>query len=256
MSFKTKMGVIYIMRHAEREDRATELQGLDWISTAPRPQDPPLSKRGFEQAQLVGRQLKGKGITKILCSPMLRTCQTAELVATQLGLGANTICVELGLVEEAKHFRGINHEPRPNWNPIVLTPQYHLENTSKRIDLSYVSLNPVKHVRDDSIPNTVREVSCSNTLDRDQITKDRCKLTLHRVLESPQLQDEVVLCVAHYSTVKIMSKTIEMDLPHGEDLRIRGDRRVSCFSGFKPTDPKNPKSPWRSIEGRWGTGDL
>lgn len=243
------------MRHAEREDRATELQGIDWISNAPRPQDPSLSKRGFEQAAMVGQQLKGKGITKILCSPMLRTCQTAELVAQQLGLGPNSICVELGLVEEAKHFRGINHEPRPNWNPIVLTAQYHYENTSKRIDLNYTSLNPVKHVKDDSIPNTVRELN-DNTTDRDGITKDRCQNTLKRVMEAPSLANEVVLCVAHYSTVKIMSKTLEIDLAHGEDLRIRGDRHVSCFSGFKPTDPSNPKSPWRSLNGRWGTGDL
>lgn len=34
------------MRHAEREDRAMEKQGLDWISTAPRPQDPALSPEG------------------------------------------------------------------------------------------------------------------------------------------------------------------------------------------------------------------
>lgn len=38
---------IYLMRHAEREDRAMEAEGKDWISTAPRPQDPGLSKRGI-----------------------------------------------------------------------------------------------------------------------------------------------------------------------------------------------------------------
>lgn len=251
------MDTVYIMRHAEREDRATELQGIDWISTAVRPQDPSLSKRGFEQAKNVGLQLKAAncGITKILCSPMLRTTQTAEIVAATLGLGENSICCELGLVEEAKHFRGINHEPRPNWNPIVLTAEWHKENTSKRIDLSYQSINPVKHVRDESIPNTVRELNDRET-DRDTITKDRCKNTIHKVITHPSLGNEIVLCVAHYSTVKIMSKQLEIDLPHGEDLRIRGDRHVSCFSGFKKLDPKDPKSPWRSIGGRWGTGEM
>ncbi len=38
---------IILMRHAEREDRAQELAGKDWISTAPRPQDPVLSARGM-----------------------------------------------------------------------------------------------------------------------------------------------------------------------------------------------------------------
>ncbi len=37
---------IIIMRHAEREDRAAEAEGKDWISTAPRPQDPLLSTKG------------------------------------------------------------------------------------------------------------------------------------------------------------------------------------------------------------------
>lgn len=39
---------IILMRHAEREDRAQEKQGLDWISTAPRPQDPTLSAEGMK----------------------------------------------------------------------------------------------------------------------------------------------------------------------------------------------------------------
>lgn len=249
------LGVLYIMRHAEREDRATELQGIDWISTAPRPQDPHLSGRGFEQASNVGRKLKGAGITKILCSPMIRTVQTADQVAEELGLGPNSICIELGLVEEAKHFRGINHEPRPNWNPIVLSPEYHRQNTSKRVDTSYKSVNSVRHVKDDSIPNTVRELN-DNTSERDSITKDRIRTTLIRILENRDFENEVILCVAHYSTVKIMSKTLEADLPHGEDLRIRGDRHVSCFGGFKPVDPKIPHGAWRSISGRWGTGDC
>lgn len=37
---------IILMRHAEREDRAAEAEGKDWISTAPRPQDPYLSEKG------------------------------------------------------------------------------------------------------------------------------------------------------------------------------------------------------------------
>lgn len=38
---------IILMRHAEREDRALEAEGKDWISTAPRPQDPKLSPKGI-----------------------------------------------------------------------------------------------------------------------------------------------------------------------------------------------------------------
>ena len=37
---------LILMRHAEREDRALEKEGKDWISTAARPQDPLLSPNG------------------------------------------------------------------------------------------------------------------------------------------------------------------------------------------------------------------
>lgn len=47
----TMVKSIILMRHAEREDRAQEMQGLDWISTAPRPQDPQLSAGGTIQSQ-------------------------------------------------------------------------------------------------------------------------------------------------------------------------------------------------------------
>lgn len=43
-----------------------------------------------------------KGVTRILCSPMIRTVLTAEYVARELGLGKNSICVEMGLVEEGE----------------------------------------------------------------------------------------------------------------------------------------------------------
>lgn len=43
---------IIIMRHAERIDRAEEAAGRDWISTAPRPQDPVLSPIGMNNLSI------------------------------------------------------------------------------------------------------------------------------------------------------------------------------------------------------------
>jgi hypothetical protein len=37
---------VILMRHAEREDRAVEAEGRDWIHSAERPQDPLLSAKG------------------------------------------------------------------------------------------------------------------------------------------------------------------------------------------------------------------
>lgn len=85
------------MRHADRMDKAMELNNLDWISTASRPQDPPLSVRGIEQAKEVGKQLKDSGITKILCSPMIRTLMTALEIANVMELGPSCILIEQGI---------------------------------------------------------------------------------------------------------------------------------------------------------------
>jgi len=46
-----------------------------------------LALLGLQQAENVGLRLKGKGITKILASPLVRAIQTAHAVAIELGLG-------------------------------------------------------------------------------------------------------------------------------------------------------------------------
>lgn len=269
---------IILMRHAEREDRAQELKGIDWISTAPRPQDPVLSEGGLDcfglcvltcleikssfllfgtlgiqQAKNAGEQMKNWGITKILSSPMIRTVQTSDIVAEQIGLGENSICVEMGLVEEAKSFRGKTaDEPRPNWNPLILPPS-ELAAYSRRLNLDYKTILDVQHVRDESALNTVREVH--DTLkDRDEVTRNRCRTALSRFLAEESLADDVVLCVGHGATVKSFALVLEAGLP--EEHKCQGERTVSCFAEFRPVDPANPSGPWRSVLPEWSTGDI
>ena len=47
-----------------------------------------LTDRGREQARALGRQLAAgdRGITRILCSPLVRAKETAELIAAETGL--------------------------------------------------------------------------------------------------------------------------------------------------------------------------
>ncbi len=201
----------------------------------------------------VGEQLRSVNITKILCSPMVRTVISADIIAEVLGLGENSICVEYGVVEEAKSFRGKTaDEPRPNWDPLVF-PVSELCNHSSRIDVSYEPLLVVKHVRDESKPNTVSEVHATLT-DRDAITKDRVRDVIRRIIAEPSLADDVVLVVAHGATVKAASFMFEEGLP--EELKISGERNVSCFSEWVPLDPANPSGPWRSVLGRWQSGEV
>jgi len=241
------------MRHAERIDRAEEAAGRDWISTAPRPQDPVLSPVGRKQAITVGEKLQSYGITKILASPMIRCVITADLIAEQLELKENSICVESGLVEEAKSFRGkMLPDPRPNWNPLVLST-IELSNYSNKIELDYVSLHNVEHVYDETLPNTVREVH--DTLnDRNEVTTDRCQTVLKKILTSESLSDEVVLCVAHGATVKAFSQALERGLP--EEHKISGERTVSCFAEYRAVNPDDMLGSWKSVAREWNTGDV
>ena len=183
---------------------------------------------------------------------MIRTVITSDLIADQLNLKAGSVCVEMGLVEEAKSFRGKTAgEPRPNWSPLVL-PVHELKAHSDKIDESYVSLHEVSHAKDDSKPNTVSELH-EHLTDRDEITRERCKTVLRKILAADHLQDDVVLCVGHGATVLAFTKALQAELP--EEYHIKGERNVSCFSEFRPVDPANPMGAWRSVTGVWQSGE-
>src|SRR5882757_8965527 len=51
----------------------------------------PLTQTGIEQAQKTGLEIKNFGITAIVCSPYLRARQTAEMIASELGIGFSHI---------------------------------------------------------------------------------------------------------------------------------------------------------------------
>lgn len=63
------------MRHGERQDMADS----NWVNTAPRPWDPPLSTFGLKQAAQRGTALldSGVAITAVVASPFTRCIQTA-----------------------------------------------------------------------------------------------------------------------------------------------------------------------------------
>ena len=67
-----KATTVFLVRHAEKGD-------------APR-ENPPLSDAGKTRAQALARLLKSSGVKAIYTSQFLRTMQTAEPIAEQLGL--------------------------------------------------------------------------------------------------------------------------------------------------------------------------
>lgn len=71
---------LYLVRHGETEwNRQRRIQGLT---------DIPLNDTGREQARTTGSLLTRRPVTRVVASPLGRARETAEIIATQLGLGA------------------------------------------------------------------------------------------------------------------------------------------------------------------------
>ena len=83
--------IVIVARHGERLDYITRENGGNWVATAERPFDTPLTRHGEEQGYKLGVQLAAETkrlgippVTEIYASPFLRTRQTA--VAASKGL--------------------------------------------------------------------------------------------------------------------------------------------------------------------------
>lgn len=72
------MTTIALLRHGQTD---WNLQGRIQGSS-----DIPLNDTGREQARDAGRRLRGRGVTKVVASPLVRASETARLAAEQLGL--------------------------------------------------------------------------------------------------------------------------------------------------------------------------
>jgi len=74
---------LYLMRHAEAA----------WMTPSQRDFDRPLDDRGERDAIKMGQRLKVRGVLPlvIISSPALRTTQTSELIATEIGFPVDKI---------------------------------------------------------------------------------------------------------------------------------------------------------------------
>jgi len=84
-----KSGNKYIfLRHGEAESNVEHV-----ISSLPE-NTHALTEKGKEQIRTIAQELKTKGITKIIVSPLLRTKESADLVAEEIGFEKKDIIVE------------------------------------------------------------------------------------------------------------------------------------------------------------------
>ena len=84
---RTLAATLLLIRHAEHIDYDQRFSG--------RRPGVPLSERGRAQAAALGRRLAGRGLPRGECSPLDRTRETAEAIATACGLPAPTIAAPL-----------------------------------------------------------------------------------------------------------------------------------------------------------------
>lgn len=71
------MSKFIFVRHGQSDGNAN-----GYIASA----DTKLTEAGIEQAKATALKVKDRGITKIVCSPMIRAQQTAETIAAELGI--------------------------------------------------------------------------------------------------------------------------------------------------------------------------
>jgi broad specificity phosphatase PhoE len=203
---------IVIIRHGERMDRFMEAQGMDWLSTAQRPQDPSLSPFGEKQVVQVSGRIKKcliPGTTKILSSPLVRCVQTSTLLAQEIGF-AHRIVVEDGLMEDAKSMRGREiGEKKPVWTPTLVLKPNRLQEFSPILDAASESMVKVTHVKDETVRNNVREIHQhdSSITDVDEVTLARVRLLLNKLISLLQEKrgiSNLCLC-SHGCVVKLLA---------------------------------------------------
>ena len=89
-----KSGNIYLgMRHGEAEHMIKSVMASIENDTYP------LTEKGKEEASVQGENLKSRKVTKIFSSPLLRTKETAEIVADKLGIPRSDIVYDERLRE-------------------------------------------------------------------------------------------------------------------------------------------------------------
>jgi len=114
---------VYLIRHAEREDEPK--------------QDPPLRKEGVARSQALARLLSNAGIKAIFTSQYTRTKQTAEPLATKLGLTVTPFTLK----------------PNPS-NPRQIAEESTAEVTNKILEHAGQSVLVIGH--SNSIPDVIK----------------------------------------------------------------------------------------------------
>lgn len=128
------MKTVYFVRHGLSEGNVAGV-------TSGAEHNVPLTEEGKQQALRAGRDLRDKNIDLVVCSPLIRTVQTAELIAGELGYDPKKILQREDFIER---YMGIySGKPHDEYRAAVLSntaheslekPEQMLERISKGLE--------------------------------------------------------------------------------------------------------------------------
>ena len=122
--------MIYFVRHGETE---SNVRGV----FAGQKDDSILTKKGKEQAKTTAQNIKSQisNINRIICSPLIRTVETAQIIAKEIGFDSNKIEIDNHIIE---HDTGsMTGAPFAGVSSIELTTAEGAENSEKFCDRIY-----------------------------------------------------------------------------------------------------------------------
>lgn len=128
---------IYYVRHGLSEGNVAGV-------TSGAEHDCDLTDEGREQAKRAGKALQSKDIDLIVCSPMKRTVETAEIIAGQLGYDATRIVKREEFVE--RYMGYYSKRPYADYREAVRngSPHSSLESAKSLVDRAAKGLDWIK----------------------------------------------------------------------------------------------------------------
>lgn len=135
------------------------------------PLDTPLTDRGKEQSKATGYNLIDKKVTKIVCSPLLRTRQTAEIIAGILGISTKNI----DIIDELQERRLGELEGLPRQHEVEFfyesDTDNDLESRKSLIDRMSQALAKIKLISEETKGNVVIVGHCISGFYLSQVAK-------------------------------------------------------------------------------------
>lgn len=238
---------VIVARHGERHDYNCILAGTNWVATAERPWDPPLSEYGHEQGRQLGRRMqqvlkeqKLAPLTAIYSSPLLRCRQTA--VAAASASTQSKVRVEPGLAESMNEhwyrswslpnsdgtwgFKGVVNvdtlkEPAKR---SVLDLLKYDDNTIEGVDEEYQSLS------------TVSADYCWGNFESSQNQRER----MYKVMEdlARRHPGETIMLVSHGGPVTHLYQQLTE-----KDWWVHGEAAYASFSVYSKDEKRKSWKP-------------